>query len=207
MLSIFAWWGSKSVIRFWNQSLTTNIVCSFGDNEHGIQFPLITFCNYHFGSMNIILRECMTEYYWQDFIVVLALCLKKNKTFKMSNFMKSIQGNIRDVIKIARLWNGYEYSEHFDHESWSTVFHPFYGLCYTFDLSHFEKFEYITYPKFGIPGLEFVLKENFPWKRFRIIFHTKYDFPDAYQLNGRIDVRPLKYYLWYALILSYCTFT
>ena len=31
-------------MRYWNQPLTTNMANSFGDNENGIQFPLMTFC-------------------------------------------------------------------------------------------------------------------------------------------------------------------
>ena len=54
MLSIFIWWGSKSIIRYWNQPLTTDVVYTFGEN--GIQFPLMTFCDYDFVSRNEILQ-------------------------------------------------------------------------------------------------------------------------------------------------------
>ena len=57
LLSISTWWGSRSVIRYWNQPLTTNMVYSFGDNENGIQFPLMTFCDDEFVSKKIKI-EC-----------------------------------------------------------------------------------------------------------------------------------------------------
>ena len=57
LLSISAWWGSRSVIRYWNQPLTTNMVYSFGDNENGIQFPLMTFCDDEYVSKKIKI-EC-----------------------------------------------------------------------------------------------------------------------------------------------------
>ena len=57
LLSISTWWGSRSVIRYWNQPLTTNMVYSFGDNENGIQFPLLTFCDDEFVSKKIKI-EC-----------------------------------------------------------------------------------------------------------------------------------------------------
>ena len=54
LLSIFIWWGSKSIIRYWNQPLTTDVAYTFGEN--GIQFPLMTFCDYDFVSRNKILQ-------------------------------------------------------------------------------------------------------------------------------------------------------
>ena len=54
LLSTFIWWGSKSIIRYWNQPLTTDVVYTFGEN--GIQFPLMTFCDHDFVSKNKILQ-------------------------------------------------------------------------------------------------------------------------------------------------------
>ena len=48
LLSFFIWWCSRAIIRFWSQPLSTDISFSFGDNKTGIQFPLVTLCQYHF---------------------------------------------------------------------------------------------------------------------------------------------------------------
>ena len=87
LLGIFAWWGSKAVIRYWNQPLTTDIVFTFGDNENGIQFPLMTFCNYEFVSKNRVLQECMDASAWSFFIDSLIDCLKNDKNFKITNLV------------------------------------------------------------------------------------------------------------------------
>ena len=43
-LLFFAWWAHKAFVRYWSQPLTTDISYRFGDNENGIEFPFITFC-------------------------------------------------------------------------------------------------------------------------------------------------------------------
>ena len=115
LLAIFAWLGGEAVIRYWNQPLTTDIVYTFGDNENGIQFPLITFCEADFVRKNKILQDCM-EKDSLYFIEVLKDCLKNNKTFKMSSFMKNLQNERRDIIKVTEFWDGYKVTE-LDHLS------------------------------------------------------------------------------------------
>ena len=75
LLATFAWWGGKSVIRYKNEPLTTDLVYTFGDNENGIQFPLMTFCDNDFVSKNNILQECLIQSNW-SFFVALQDCLK-----------------------------------------------------------------------------------------------------------------------------------
>ena len=56
------------------------------------------------------------------------------------------------------------------------------------DLSNTEKFEFVPYLGFATPDFVFHLSNKIPWKKIRIFLHTKYDLPDAYQLNGMIQV-------------------
>ena len=84
LLSIFIWWGSESIIRYWNQPLTTNIVYTF--DERGVQFPLLTFCDWDFTSENKILQACKDECDSPFFIEAVTDCLNKSKNFKFSTF-------------------------------------------------------------------------------------------------------------------------
>ena len=34
------------------------------------------------------------------------------------------------------------------------------------------------------PGFEFILARNIPWQQIVVILHSKYDFPDAWMING-----------------------
>ena len=187
---IFFWWGSKGVIRYWNQPLTTDLVYSFGDNEKGVQFPLISFCSPYFHVYeNEILQECIriaNESVWLGFIEALAICLKMDTNFKINFFMDSFQVERKDICNVTRLWTGTNYInlQNVEDQIWSKVFHHSYGPCYTIDLSKVKEFEYIPYKEYKKPGIEFFFVEDIPWKEIRVLFHTKYDLPDALQLNG-----------------------
>ena len=64
LISLFTWWGGRAVFRYLSQPLATDIETSFGDNEIGIRFPLITFCpNFDFLAKNEIVKNCTDEYY------------------------------------------------------------------------------------------------------------------------------------------------
>ena len=80
------------------------------------------------------------------------------------------------------------FTENLDDQLWSKVFHPQYGPCSMFDISNINKYKYIPYHRFIRPGIDFILSENFPFQKLRISLHTKYDFPDAELLNGRLDL-------------------
>ena len=190
LLSISTWWGSKSVIRYWNQPLSTNIVYSFGDNEKGIQFPIITFCDNKFVFQNTFLKECKNKSGWETFIDVLTNCLMNRKTFKMSTFMNSLLSKRKDIINITRFMAGPKNIElqHFEDKLWSRVFNPSYGPCQMFDLSKMEKLKYIPYQGLERPVVDFLLSDNITWENLRILLHTKFDLPDAFQLNGRIPI-------------------
>ena len=121
LLSIFIWWGTESIIRYWNQPLTTNIVYTF--DERGVQFPLLTFCDWHFTFKNKILKACKNELDWPFFIDAVTDCLNKSKNFKISTLLNSFEDKRKDIINITRFWDGYKYTElqNLD-QSWSGVF-------------------------------------------------------------------------------------
>ena len=188
LISTFVWWGSKSVKRYWNQPLTTNMVYSYGDNDNGIQFPLMTFCDREFVKKNKIFQDCKMDgpYFIHSFNESLRNC----KTFKLSNLLNSLEIERRDIIDKTNFWDGYESTniDHLDDQIWSRVFHPTFGPCFMLDLSNTEKFEFVPYLGFATPDFVFHLSNKIPWKKMRIFLHTKYDLPDAYQLNGMIQV-------------------
>ena len=132
LISILLWWVGKAVLRYWNEPLSTEISYSFGDNDNGIQFPLITLCQHHFYLHNSILRNCKNQ--TRDFMPSLQYCLKNNLSFKIDDFMESLTIKRENVIFKTELWTGSEYVKLND-LIWSKVFYNAYGLCFTADLS------------------------------------------------------------------------
>ena len=90
LISLFTWWGGRAVFRYLSQPLATDIETSFGDNEIGIRFPLITFCpNFDFLAKNEIVKNCTDEYY-VFLIPTVFVCLQKHPNFKIGPFFYSI---------------------------------------------------------------------------------------------------------------------
>ena len=86
LISLFTWWGGRAVFRYLSQPLATDIETSFGDNEIGIRFPLITFCpNFDFLAKNEIVKNCTDEYY-VFLIPTVFVCLQKYPNFKIGQF-------------------------------------------------------------------------------------------------------------------------
>ena len=188
LLSIFIWWGTESIIRYWNQPLTTNIVYTF--DERGVQFPLLTFCDKHFTNKNKILQACKDESEFAIFIEAVTACLKKSKNFKISTLINSFEDDRKDIINITRFWNGYNFTElqNLDDQIWSRVYHPMYGPCFMFNPSDIDEFKHIPHIGYTRPGFNFLLSDSIPWKKIRIFLHTKDDLPDAFQFFSYIDV-------------------
>ena len=184
LVILFIWWGSNAVLRYWNQPLTTDIRHSFGDNINGIEFPLITFCQYRFLSKNEFMKNCLDES--GNFLSSFAHCLKTDTKFNIENFMGSLKNEIESIVEKVHIFTG---SEHInlgllDVNFWSMTFHSRFGQCYTFDLSKKEEFKFIPYIGSSRPGIEFMFAENNPWQQLWIILHSKNDLPDASVLNG-----------------------
>ena len=78
LISLFLWWGSNSVVKYWSQPLSTDISFEYGDSDLGIQFPLITLCQ----DENPIINECDAGSWDYDSIIV--SCMTGNKTFQVT---------------------------------------------------------------------------------------------------------------------------
>ena len=186
LIALFIWWGSNGVMRYWSQPLTTDIRFRFGDTDKGIQFPLITLCNDQFFSENPLMKKCY-DGSWH-FIKSFVSCMKADQDFRLDAFMETVQIEIRDIVEKVRIWTGSEYVDlQLLHEHvWSRVFGPLqFGLCYTFDISKIDEFEYVSLEENLRPGIELTIAENNPWQIATMLFHTWYDLPDAFQLNGK----------------------
>ena len=193
LLVVFGWWGIKSFKRFWSQPLTTDISYTFGDyNKSGIKFPTITFCEYMTGQVNQLLKDCNNGAW--DFFPSLINCLEKNKNFDIDTFIDNLETKRVTPIDEVKLWTGSYYIDlkNKEHLLWSRVFHYQFGLCYSFDLSNLEEFEYVKYEEISRPGISFTLLKNNPWSRIDIILHSKNDFPDAWLLNGKTTLWRVK---------------
>ena len=80
--------------------------------------------------------------------------------------------------KYVRLWplNG---------KVWTRVFLDELGPCYTFDVSKVEKLKHVPLETDGFlrPGIEFVMAGKNLWQTAKLLLHTRFDLPDAYQLR------------------------
>ena len=184
LILLCIWWGSDAMFRYWSQPLSTDISYKYGENEKGIQFPLITLCNMNILKENKMLKDCY-DGSW-SFMSTLISCAKRKKTLKKTDDTPNFHPELKSLVEMVQLWTGSEYVNlHQYYETvWSKVFHNMYGPCYTFDLSKVDKFKYI-HLKAGLkPGIEFVMAEKFQWTTVVLMLHTRFDLPDAYELNG-----------------------
>ena len=183
LILLFLWWGINAVLRYWSQPMSTDISYKYGETKQGIQFPLITLCNLDRFD-NKVLKEC-NDGSW-NFISILVSCMKSNKTLKVADHMQSFHPEVRNIVKMVKLWTGSTYVNlhHFNETVWSKVFHQSFGPCYTFDLSKIDKFKYVLLTGVQKPGIEFVMAENNPWTNAVLMLHTRFDLPDAFEMNG-----------------------
>ena len=187
LLVFFTWWSTKSIQRYYSQPLTTDISYTFGDGiENGIQFPIITFCNYEDSSKNPFLKECNNGS-WNVFDSFVN-CLKNDKNFNIDFVMHSLQLERKMIIDEIHFWNGTWFNidlEYMNHHVWSNVFEYQFGLCHSFDISNVEEYEFLPYNKASRPAFSFSFSQNIIWKKIGILLHSKDNFPDAWLLNGK----------------------
>ena len=181
---LLIWWGGSAILKYWSQPLTTDTSFVFGDNEKGIQFPVITICESDFYSNNPLMKDCHTGNW--DFIGSFVSCIKKDKSFLIGPFMDSLQLDLRKIVAMVRLWTGSEYIslQDLDGNAWSRIFNYGWGFCHSFDLSKITQFKYVSYQEIWRPGIVIEMVENNPWERVSMMLHTKNDLPDALLLNG-----------------------
>ena len=180
LILLFLWWGSNAVLRYWSQPLSTDISYKYGETEQGIQFPLISLCNLNSVVNDPMIKECH-DGSW-NWIRTLVSCMKINKTLKVADHMHP---EIKNIVDMVQIWTGSEYINlhHFYGTVWAKVFHEK-GPCYTFDISKVFKFKYVSLKPGQRPAIEFIMAENNHWRDAGVILHTRFDLPDAYELNG-----------------------
>ena len=188
LISIFIWWASYAVIKYWSQPLTTDISYNFGDFDNKIQFPLITFCQYfNFPGEHPLMKNCDNGSW--NFLQSFPNCLKIHENLPVDTYVKNLQTELKQIIEMTQFWDGkYINLQHLDDQLWSTVFHHLYGPCHTFDLSKSEMFKFVPYKGGLRPGIQFILTDTNPWHKPVMILHTKYDLPDAYLMNDIIEL-------------------
>ena len=64
LISLFLWWGTNAVVKYWNQPLSTDIRYRQEEAKPGNQFPLITLCNSRDFFGNPIIKDCVDGLSW-----------------------------------------------------------------------------------------------------------------------------------------------
>ena len=192
LISLFLWWGTNAMMKYWNQPLSTDIRYRQEEAKPGNQFPLITLCNSRDFFGNPIIKDCVDGLSW-DFIGTVVCCMKGNETSKEANFIQNLSLEKGNIVEMVRFWTGSKYISLWPlHEKvWTPVFLEELGPCYIFDLSKVDKIKYFplyTKDTFGRPGIEFVMAEKNLWQTAKLLLHTKFDLPDAYQLRGYVPL-------------------
>ena len=179
LLICFLWWGSNAVVRYWSQPLATDISYIYGETKLGVQFPQITLCQKLLE--NPIIKACH-DGSW-NFVRTLASCMKSNKSVDL---LPNLHTEIENIVEMVRFWTGSEYVSLWPlyGNVWTRVVLIESGPCYMLDLSKVDKFKYVSVETVGRPGIEFVMAKNNQWQMMNLMLNTRYDLPDAIQLNG-----------------------
>ena len=111
LILLFIWWGRKAVLRYWSQPLSTDISFKYGEFEQGIQFPLITLCNFNIRNDDPTIRDCYDESW--NFLSALVSCMRRNKCDHMPN------SHSENVVERVKFWTGSGYVNL--HNSYGTV--------------------------------------------------------------------------------------
>ena len=191
LILLFLWCVFNAVRKYWLQPLSTEISYKYGEAKLGVRFPQITLCQPNIFLKNPIFKECH-DGTW-DFIGAVTSCMKSNNTLKVTDLMQNLHPAIGNIVEMVRFWTGSKYISLWPlHEKvWTRVFLEELGPCYIFDLSKVDKIKYFplyTKDTFGRPGIEFVMAEKNLWQTAKLLLHTKFDLPDAYQLRGYVPL-------------------
>ena len=88
LILLLIYWGGSAILKYWNQPLTTDTSYVFGDNESGIQFPVITICDYDSYIENPLFKDCKIGR--RNLIGSFLSCMKKDKNFLTESFINPI---------------------------------------------------------------------------------------------------------------------
>ena len=181
----------RAVKTYWSQPLSTDITYKYGHPYLGFQYPQITLCHPNIYLEHPMFKECRGDAL--EFISVIKSCMKGNNTSEITYVIQNLHPEIGNIVKMVRFWTGSKYISLWPLRGkvWTQVFLEELGPCYIFDLSKVEKFKYFpldTKKTFGRPGIEFVLAEKNLWQTAKLLLHTRFDLPDAYQLRGYVPL-------------------
>ena len=107
LIVLFSWWVAKAFGRYWSQPLSTDISYSFGDNENGIEFPLITLCQNIYSQFNPILDKCQNK--TKNFKSAIVNCVKNDENFRLNDFLNSLKVEKTNVVFSTDLWRNSEF--------------------------------------------------------------------------------------------------
>ena len=100
LVLLLIWWGGTAILKYWSQPLTTDTSFVFGDNEKGIQFPVITICEYDFYTNNPLMKDCHTVNW--DFIGSFVSCMKAKGDVPINSFLDSLRLDIRKLVAMVQ---------------------------------------------------------------------------------------------------------
>jgi len=146
LTSVLIWWGGKAVMRYNEQLLSTDIAYNFGDNKNGgIQFPMISFCQFDVTVKNTVMRDCGSNSI--DFISAIYDCLKSDKNFKITSLFESHKYQPENIFHSMEIWTGRQLInlKQWGNQIWSKVFNYSFGPCHTLDLSKVDEFKFLQY--------------------------------------------------------------
>ena len=104
--------------------------------------------------------------------------------------MQNWHPEIGNIVEMVQLWTGSKYVslQNVYEKVWTRVFVEGSGPCFSFDLSKVEQFKHISLMTDSRPGIEFVIAENNIWQKLFLFLHTRFDLPDAGELNGYLPL-------------------
>ena len=190
LISLLLYWLFIAVSKCWLQPLSTDINYKYGEGELGTLFPQITLCQPDIFLKHPILKEC-GDGAWA-FISVVDSCMKNNKTLNVADLIQNLHPEIENIVEMVQFWTGSKYVRLWplNGKVWTRVFLDELGPCYTFDVSKVEKLKHVPLETDGFlrPGIEFVMAGKNLWQTAKLLLHTSFDLPDAYQLHGYVPL-------------------
>jgi hypothetical protein len=118
--------------------------------------------------------------------------MKSNKTLNVADLIQNLHPEIENIVEMVQFWTGSKYVSLWplNGKVWTRVFLDELGPCYTFDVTKVEKLKHVSIETDGFlrPGIEFVMAGKNFWQTAKLLLHTNFDLPDAYQLHGYVPL-------------------
>ena len=170
---------AEAILKFLEEPATTQRTYKFGDNEIGIELPLITFCPKYLNEhQKVFQNQCgISETITQgkNFQQLVLTCLQANSDVNLTHLVEKLHGSIESQGKITAYFtdDGTYLEEDAIAKMWSQNFHPHYGLCETFHLGIVDSLRFL--PKNGKHKLLFTTHVT----NMTVFLHESNDLPDV----------------------------